>query len=152
LWVCALAGVYTFIGFLYHSFNYEQLVQTHLGQSDKEGLPNFKNLEYLRYMISQDYDYVFLAFIGSLAIFLKKQREGLFPLTWLGAAILILLNHKPIWYHYYPLISIPIAWLAAYGVALLLDFLPVGWHSNFKSLNIKKLIFPCLATAFLIFL
>lgn len=150
-WLCALFGVYTFIGFFCHSFNYEQLVQAHLGQSDGEGLLNFRNLDYLRYLISQDYDYVFLAFIGSLAIFLKKQREGLFPLTWLATAILILLNYKPIWYHYYPLLAIPISWLSAYGVALVLDFFPEGWHSNFKSLNIKKLIFPCFAIALLIF-
>lgn len=149
LWLGTLGIIYIIIGLWFKQFyNYDQLFQSHLKQPIEEGLANFNNLDYLRYMISQDYDYIFLAVIGILAIIIKKQRNGLFPLTWLGATILILLNHKPIWYHHYPLLAIPICWLAAYGVALLLDL----FSKNFKSPNIKKLIFPCLAVVLLIVL
>jgi hypothetical protein len=88
-------------------------------------------------MISQDYDYIFLACVGIGAIFLKKHRNGIFPLAWLITSVLILLNHQPLWYHYYPLLAIPICWLAAYGVAFLID-------SFFKKklINAKQLIIP----------
>ena len=150
LWLGTLLGVYVIIGILCHSLNYEQLFQAHLGEDVKAGFEKFNNVDYLRYLMIQDLDYLFLALIGIWAIFLKKQREGFFPLVWLATAILLLLNHKPVWYHHYTLLAIPITWLAAYGVALIIDFFPTGWNSNFKSLNIKKLILPGIAAAILI--
>ncbi len=146
IWLILLGIIYIFISFLYQQFgSQDQLIKSHLNQPLDTKIENFNNLEYLRYMISQDYDYIFLAFIGIGAILFRKQKNGLFPLTWLGTAILILLKHRPIWYHYYPLLAIPICWLAAYAIALLRDSFSKNWHGNFNSMNIKKLIFPCLA-------
>jgi 4-amino-4-deoxy-L-arabinose transferase-like glycosyltransferase len=149
LWLIILAVSYLGISLIFQAFNYEQLVQAHFGDRVK-GQSTFNNIENLPYFLYQDYDYVLLAFIGSLAILFKKQREEIFPLTWLVTASLILLKHKPVWYHYYPLLAIPICWLAGYGVALVINLFPKGWNSNLKSLNFKKLIFPLLATALLI--
>ena len=149
LWLGALGVIYIIIGLSYQQFsNYDQLLQSHLNQPLEKKMVNFNNVTYLYHMMSQDYEYIFLAVIGILAIVLKKQRDGLFPLTWLLTAILIFLNHKPIWDHHYPLLAIPICWLAAYGVALLLDLS----SKNFKSPNIKKRIFPSLALVLLIVL
>ncbi|WP_017315311.1 ArnT family glycosyltransferase [Mastigocladopsis repens] len=149
LWLGTLSVIYIIIGLSYQQFsNFDQLLQSHLNQPIEKELVNFNNINYLPRMMSQDYDYIFLALIGILAIFLKKRREGLFPLTWLGTSLLFILNHKPIWYHHYPLLAIPICWLAGYGVALLLDLL----SKNFKSANIKKLIFPSLAVVLFIVL
>ncbi len=150
LWLIFIAVIYLGVSLIFQAFNYEQLVQAHLGEKVQGQSTTFNNIENLPYFLYQDYDYVFLAFIGSLAILFKKQREGIFPITWLVTASLILLKHKPVWYHYYPLLAIPICWLAGYGVALVINFFPEGWNSNPKSLNFKKLIFPLLATALLI--
>lgn len=149
LWCSSLGVIYLTIGWLFQSiFYHNQVLQSHLNQPIKKGELFFNNLEYIGYMMRQDYDYLFLAFIGVLAIFLKKQRNGLFPLTWFVASTLILFNHKPIWYHYYPLLSVPMCWLAAYGVTLLLDAV----SKNFCSLNTKTLLFLCLAVILLIVL
>lgn len=149
LWLGTLSVIYIIIGLSYQQFsNSDQLFQSHLKQPIEKELNNFNNLNYLPHMISQDYDYIFLAVIGILAIFLNKRRDGLFPLTWLATSLLFILNHKPIWYHHYPLLAIPICWLAAYGVALLLDL----FSKNFKLHNINKLIFPSLAVVLLIVL
>lgn len=150
LWLIVLAVIYIGISLVFKAFNYEQLVQAHFGDKIQGQSITFNNIENLPYFLYQDYDYVFLAFIGTLAILFKKQREGIFPLTWLATASLILLKHKPVWYHYYPLLAIPICWLAGYGVALVINLFPEGWNSNLKSVNFKKLIFPLLATALLI--
>ncbi|MBW4634092.1 MAG: glycosyltransferase family 39 protein [Iphinoe sp. HA4291-MV1] len=147
LWLGTLGFIYIIIGLSYQQFsNFDQLLQSHLNQPIEKTMVNFNNVNYLYHMMSQDYEYIFIAVIGILAIFLKKQRDGLFPLTWFLTAILIFLNYKPIWYHHYPLLAIPICWLAAYGVALLLDL----FSKNLKSQNIKKHIFPSLAVVFLI--
>jgi Dolichyl-phosphate-mannose-protein mannosyltransferase len=151
VWLSTLSITYILIGLFYQQFsNFNQILQSHLYQPKSATLANFNNIEYLPYMMSQDYEYIVLALIGILAIFWKKQRNGLFPLTWLGIAILFLLNHKPIWYHHYPLVAIPICWLSAYAVALMRDRFLKDWHYNFDSLHIKKLIIPCFASIFLI--
>ncbi|RUR85202.1 hypothetical protein PCC6912_13180 [Chlorogloeopsis fritschii PCC 6912] len=146
LWLASLGLMYILIGILFQQFwNYEQLIITHLNQPQNSKIENFNNQEYLRYMISQDYDYIFLACVGIGAIFSKKYRNGIFPLAWLITSVLILLNHQPLWYHYYPLLAIPICWLAAYGVAFLID-------SFFKKklINAKQLIIPSLLVVILI--
>lgn len=152
-WLGTVGVIYTVIFFLYKQFySYDQLFKSHVNQPIEEGLVNFNNLKFLSYMITQDYDFIFLGFIGILAIYWKKQRNGLFPLIWLGSTILIFLVHKPIWYHYYPLLAIPICWLAAYGVALVCELFTQGWHQNFKLWNIKILMFPSLVAVTMIFL
>lgn len=143
LWLISLVFIYILIGSQYQQFwNYEQFLGTHLNQPSDSRLENFNNLKYLNYMISQDYDYIFLAFIGIWAIFSKKQKNGLLPLTWLVTATFILLRHKPIWYHYYPLLAIPICWLGAYGFDLLRDFFIKKSHGNLNLMNLKKVTIP----------
>lgn len=80
IWVFTVFIVYLFIGLFYHSFDYDHLVKAHTTQPVQADLINFNSFEYLQYLFIQDYDYLFLAGIGILAIFLKKQIEGLFPL------------------------------------------------------------------------
>lgn len=152
LWLLAISGIYVIIGFSYHSLNYQYLIKAHTEQPVEGDIINYNSWEYLHFLFNQDYDYLSLAGIGTLAIFLKKQREGLFPLAWLAIATLILLNYKPIWYHHYTMLAIPIAWLGAHGFALLLSLFPKGWYSNFKLQNIKKVIFPCCVIVILIYL
>ncbi len=65
----------------------------------------------------QDLDYGVLAIWGIGALGWKgvQSHRGL-PLIWLATITLLLINHKPLWYHHYLLISIPLCWLAAFGV------------------------------------
>ncbi|MBH8553105.1 glycosyltransferase family 39 protein [Nostocaceae cyanobacterium CENA357] len=153
LWLGTLSIIYLLIGWKFQQFFYhEQTFESHFNQPIEAELINFNNFAYLGEMIKQDYDYIFLAFIGILAIIIKKQRDGIFPLTWLGTAILILLNHKPLWYHHYPLLAIPICWLAAYAVAWVLDSFAQGWRYNLKPSNKNKSIFFSVVGVILIFL
>jgi hypothetical protein len=151
LWLISLVLVYSLLGVLYQQFwNQEQLLLTHFKQPPDSRVENFNNLQYLNYMIHQDYDYIFLAGIGIWAIISQKQKKGLLPLTWLITATLILLKHQPLWYHYYPLLSIPICWLAAYGVCLLYNLFSQNIQNFFQLINIKKLILPASLVVILI--
>ena len=151
LWLISLVLVYSLLAALYQQFlNQEQLFITHLKQPPDFRKENFHNLQYLNYMIQQDYDYIFLAGIGIWAIIFQKQKKGLLPLTWLVTATLILLKHQPIWYHYYPLIAIPICWLAAYGVDLLYKSFYQNIYKSLKIINIKKIVLPASLVVILI--
>jgi 4-amino-4-deoxy-L-arabinose transferase-like glycosyltransferase len=62
----------------------------------------------------QDYDITLLAILGLAASFrVKTNKHILFPGLWLGLALLVLIIHRPVWDHYYTLLSIPMCWLAA---------------------------------------
>lgn len=149
LWLGSLGVVFLLIGLCFQQFTHlDQIFESHFHQPSEIKLGNFNNLEFLKQIISQDYEYVFLAFIGILAIIVKKQRNGLFPLAWLVTATLILIKHKPIWDHHYLLLTIPISWLAAYAVALVRDFCK-SWHFHSKSLKIKDFIFLILSATFI---
>ncbi len=133
-WMGILSFTYLIIAFIFGQFSHhEQLVQTHLNQPIITEIENYNNLYYLNFMTAQDRDYIFLAVMGILTIIYNKNKNGLFPITWLATSILILLFHKPIWYHHYHLISIPICWLAAYAIAPIIDLFSQNWHGNFKS-------------------
>lgn len=151
LWLITIFSIYVLVGFSYHALDYRYLVKAHTSQPIEADIINYNSQEYLQFLFSQDYDYLFLAGIGAAAIILNKQREGFLPLIWLTTATLVLLNHKPIWYHHYTMLAIPIAWLGAYGFALVLNSFPAGWYSNFKQ-NIKKVSFPCFAIGLLVYL
>ncbi|MEC4816644.1 MAG: glycosyltransferase family 39 protein, partial [Scytonema sp. PMC 1069.18] len=148
-WLGSFGIIYIVVGLLFQQFfHYDQIVQSHLEQPIRKGELFFNNIGYVSYILAQDYDYIFLGCVGFLVVLFKKLRSGLFPLSWFVASAFILLNHKPIWYHYYLLLSIPTCWLAAYGIAFLLDSIPKG----LKSWNIKMLICPCVVVILFIVL
>ncbi|MGI2902396.1 ArnT family glycosyltransferase [Tolypothrix sp. VBCCA 56010] len=147
-WLGSLGVVFLLIGLCFQQFSHlDQIFESHFHQPSEIKLVNFNNFEYLKKIISPDYEYIFLAFLGILTIIIKKQRNGLLPLAWLVTATLILIKHKPIWYHHYLLLTIPISWLAAYAIASFLDFCK-NWHHS-KSLKIKKFIFLILSATFI---
>ncbi|MGG6296643.1 ArnT family glycosyltransferase [Leptolyngbya sp. AN02str] len=71
-------------------------------------------------MILNDIDYWFLAIVGIVWLVRQKTWFRSFPLLWLSAALLLLVRHKPIWYHHYQLFCVPLIWLAAYGASFVL--------------------------------
>jgi 4-amino-4-deoxy-L-arabinose transferase-like glycosyltransferase len=122
IWLSTLVGTYVFIGLLFNSLNYDQLLASHMQENIKEVYESSRGLRYLLFMIVHDADYMLLALLGTVFIVQKKYWNGLFPLTWLMTSLLLLLVHRPVWYHHYLLISIPMVWLAMYSVLPVVDF------------------------------
>lgn len=154
LWLGAVVLVYLFIGISFHSISYEQLLQPHVTENVKESLKSYGGLGTIGgRMIRRDYILSILGLLGILVVLAKKQRDGLFPLAWLVAAGILLFNHRPIWYHHYHLLSIPLSWLAAYGATAIFNFFyPKSGLSNFKSFTAKKLILRGLVGGILLLL
>lgn len=153
LWMAALFVVYSGIGIAFHSINYSQLIKPHVSPNLKE----YFVVDYLfmdtvkKRLINRDYIATSLAIFGVLAIFIKKQWSGLFPLAWFVTACIVLFNHEPVWYHHYQLLSIPLCWLAAYGVTPVFNFFRQNLGlSKLKLFKSKKIIFISLSTIFLI--
>ncbi len=113
LWIMPLLFVFLSINLLFFHLDFQifiqQLFLPHLTK-----IPLLENnFIILCRMLLSDYDIALLALISIVLIVKQRKRESFFPLIWLATITIILLRHKPIWYHYYPLISIPVCWLGA---------------------------------------
>ncbi len=78
-------------------------------------------------MYLQDLDYGLLAVFGVMAgrpagaIALPSGWRSRLPLLWLGLATGLMLTHKPLWYHHYLVLAIPLTWLATLGLQAAVD-------------------------------
>ena len=117
-WLLTIVVTYLSISLFFGSLTFKQLLQPHLSaRNTVEIFSNYHNLlPLLERMFGQDYLFYLLAMMGTIIILTTRNKSGLFPLAWLGSVCLLLANHHPVWYHHYLLISLPLAWLAAYGV------------------------------------
>ncbi len=116
LWLGAAITTYLGITTIFFHSNFsmfsQQLFQPHLIKI----LPN-SNFLVIWKIILTDYDIALLALIGIILLLRKRKRNFLFPVLWLTLASAILLAHRPVWDHYYLLISIPLCWLAAISLS-----------------------------------
>jgi hypothetical protein len=95
-------------------------------------------------MASKDFDIIPLALLGIALGLFWKRRAVFFPFSWLCLAIIILSRHRPVWNHYYPLVSIPLCWLAGMAAGWL-------WTENARQRNpLKKTFFALLFLVFLL--
>ncbi len=152
LWLASLFIVFILTGLLCHSLTYEQLLQSHLDSSVKTAFNQENSLKLTLSFFLQDFDYLLLAIPAIITIFQKRQWEKSFPLVWLLIVIILLFNHRPVWYHHYLLISIPLTWLATYGATLSFDFFrQKNWYSNLKQNQTQRLTLSRFAAGCLIF-
>ncbi len=92
------------------AFHFESDTQTRFGWEDSYGR--------LLTMMLSDIDYWFLAPVGISLLWKKRRGTQSVPFLWLATAIVLLVQHKPIWYHHYQLIVFPLIWLASYGASV----------------------------------
>jgi 4-amino-4-deoxy-L-arabinose transferase-like glycosyltransferase len=115
-WLATLLAVYAFIVFLFFHPRYELFV----GQLFKPHMQRFPaptaRMPLMALMAAQDIDIVLLAGLGLAIGFFRKKAAVFFPFSWLCLALFILSCHRPVWNHYYVLLSIPLCWLAGTAV------------------------------------
>lgn len=113
LWLGGSLTVILPIFMLFFHLNFhmvmQELIQPHL---NKLNLPGCNFLIIWR-MILTDYDTALLALIGIILLVRQKRWDSFFPVLCLALTLVILLIHRPVWYHYYLPVSIPLNWLAA---------------------------------------
>lgn len=117
LWFASFITAYLAVTIIFFRFNLpmliKQLIQPHLASSAFNA-PKYGFLT-MRWMFFQDYDIIILALIGILLLIRQKKWRFLLPVLWLVLASVLLCKHRPVWHHYYLLLSIPLCWLAAIG-------------------------------------
>ncbi len=113
LWLIIMLFIFLSINILFFHLDFQMFIQQ-LFQPHLTNIPFLKNNFLILWrMLLADYDIALLALTTIVSVVKQKRQETFFPLIWLMVITIILLKYKPIWYHYYPLISIPICWLGA---------------------------------------
>lgn len=142
LWIIGFSTIYILIGILFNSLNYQELLKTHFDHSVKAAFSRGNSLKLTLSFLLQDFDYLLLAILAIKTIIQRKQWENTLPIIWLITGFIVLLNHRPVWYHHYLLLSIPLTWLASYGLTLSLDFFR-QWRwsdrKNFSKITVSSL-------------
>jgi hypothetical protein len=89
--------------------------------------------------LAQDLDYTLLAGVGIFLLLKQKLPLPVLPLIWLITVWVALTYYQPLWYHYYPLISVPVVWLAAYGLTQSFNFFcQKQWVKTLSWRNLKR--------------
>lgn len=136
LWLTSLTSTFIIIGFLCNSLSFEQLLQSHFDDSVKTAFDTEDSRKLTLLFLLQDFDYILLAIPATIIIIKKREWEKSFPIVWFVTAFILLLKHQPVWYHHYLLLSIPLTWLATYGIKLSFDFFKLKF--KLKRLKLKN--------------
>ncbi|MGB0560371.1 MAG: ArnT family glycosyltransferase [Spirulinaceae cyanobacterium] len=139
-WLGIIGGTFLALGQLLGAIALQDFFLFHVDQDVKSAFVREHSLRDVALFYLQDLDYGLLMFLGLLYSWRpagrkrlplvggnpatpppsstpKSQRDlnGL-PLLWLVWVTLFLVQHKPIWYHHYMLLSLPLTWLATLGL------------------------------------
>ena len=146
LWLFSLVIVFMVIGLRLNSVSPENMFLSHFQGDLKAGFSRANSFSDLITMFLQELDYTLLAIVGMFVAIRNRNWINIFPVMWLIFTIVLLLNHKPLWYHHYLLISIPLTWLASYGVSLALTYLQnKSSEKKFVPIRLKQLSLPIIA-------
>jgi hypothetical protein len=138
-WFAACALTVLSIAHLTHSLSIDQILGTHFDGAAQVSLQREPSWQLLLMFLAQDLDYTLLAGVGIYVLFKYKPRWPILPLVWLFSVWVGLAYYQPLWYHYYPLISVPIVWLATYGMTQALRlFRQKQWYWNLRWRNLKR--------------
>ena len=123
LFLGSLALVFFSVIFYFFRFDFrmvfQQLVLPHFYAELR--FPNSGWVFFRKFLLA-DYAVALLALAGVILLIFKKKWRFFFPVGWLILSAVVLTIHRPIYYHYYPFVSIPVCWLSAIGVKQLLSF------------------------------
>ncbi|HEY9828361.1 MAG TPA: glycosyltransferase family 39 protein [Stenomitos sp.] len=122
VWLVALGIAFGMATVLLPPQNLDQTVGGHFNRNLEQAYGWVEDLPDFFEMFIHDPDFWILCGFSAWASNQWLQRFPLFPKLWLVFALLTLWIHRPIWYHYYALISIPLVWLTAYAARELYGF------------------------------
>jgi hypothetical protein len=125
IWLLSSSSVFIIVSFLTQSLNIEKILFFHISSDLKYSFSKHNSFQDVTYIYLQNFDALLLSLLGLKSQNIKinlpldhKPEQHIYkiPLLWLIIITFVFLNHKPIWYHYIILISVPLIWLSAYGI------------------------------------
>lgn len=114
----ALVVTFAAVSFFWGTFDVRFLVMPHAKSA--AGLHGYTLSRTMGTGLVRDSAGILLAEAGIVILIRQRRLPRLLPAAWLAMSFVLLWFHRPAWYHQYLLLSIPMAWLAAVGLARLI--------------------------------
>ena len=136
-WGAMTGAAYLLLGLALGALHFDLLFGTHLGAMTAN-VQNFveEASGFFPHFIEQHTAYLVLAAGGLVFAAFRRNAAVLVPLAWLASAALVFSVQRPLWYHHTLLLTVPLTWLAAYGLAGILWLLEYGWQRRHRAQGI----------------
>lgn len=128
-WGVLLVLFYLAAGFALGALHFDLLFGTHFGTLTRS-LADFieGSTLFFPHFIEQHAAYLVLGIAGLVYALLRRSVEVLVPAVWVLTGVAAFSVHRPLWYHHTIILSVPLTWLCAYGVAGLWAALVRAWQ------------------------
>ena len=115
-----LLASYLAAGFALGALHFDLLFGTHFGTLTRS-LEDFieGSTLFFPHLIEQHVAFLLLGGLGAVFAARRRAVEVLVPLTWIVTGVAAFSVHRPLWYHHTIILTVPLTWLCAYGVAAL---------------------------------
>jgi 4-amino-4-deoxy-L-arabinose transferase-like glycosyltransferase len=131
-WGGALATVFLALSLQFEALRPDMLLGTHFGaQTQNQSFFVLESSTFLPNFVKQHIAYLIVATIGVIWAIHRRDLDILFPLTWFSFTLLALMIQRPLWYHHVLLLTLPLAWLCAFGIEV--------WVRGFQRLGDEDL-------------
>jgi hypothetical protein len=152
VWLVSCGLTVLGVAYFTHSLSLSQILGTHFDGAAQVSLQREPSWQLLLMFLAQDLDYTLLAGVGIYRLFKHKNQWPMLPLIWLVTVWLGLTYYQPLWYHYYPLISVPVVWLATYGLTSSFRFFQQKqWYKTIRWQTLKQPTVMGVAAGFVCF-
>lgn len=115
-WLAGLAAALAVL-WLIAGAPWSQLVSPHVTATNGGLFGVGGGFDALWFKLGKEPQYLWLGGLGLLAGLIGWHWARLLPVLWLAAAVWVLKDHQPLWYHHLLLLVIPLAWLGGLAVA-----------------------------------
>ena len=123
-----MATVFLALSLYFEALRPDMLLATHFGgQTQNQSFFVRESSTFLPNFVVQHAAYLIVATIGVIWAIRRRDLDILFPLTWFAFTWLALMIQRPLWYHHVMLLTLPLAWLCAFGIEV--------WVRGFRRLG-----------------
>ena len=147
-WGAMTCAAYLLLGLALGALHFDMLFGTHLGAMTAN-VQNFveEASGFFPHFVEQHTAYLLLAAGGLAFAAYRRNAAVLVPLAWFVTALLVFSVQRPLWYHHTLLLSVPLTWLAAFGLAGIYWLLQVGWQRRHSAAGIAAGLLGAAAAA-----
>ena len=137
VWGVMTGAAYLLLGLALGALHFDLLFGTHLGAMTAN-VQNFveEASGFFPHFVEQHAAYLLLGAGGLVYAAYRRRVSVIVPVAWLLSAALVFSVQRPLWYHHTLLLSVPLTWLAAYGLAGILWLLRYGWQRRHNAAGI----------------
>lgn len=140
IWGALLVAAFLLAGALLGGLHFDLIFGTHvstLTRSFEDFITG--SALFFPHFIEQHVAYLIVAAAGLIFAAYRRISAALPPLAWLLTGVIAFQFHRPLWYHYTVLLTIPLCWLCAYGIAGWWWALDAAWQRRPKPSAIAAL-------------